>query len=94
MIEIEIHSKTACPFCTMAKQHLARLGVPFNETVHDDFEDRQELYDQLGLVNPKRTVPQMFLIDGNIREYIGGYTDLMESDLTTRIQVEKFDADF
>jgi glutaredoxin 3 len=90
---IEIHSKSDCPYCTMAKAYFQKNDIPYLETVHDNYDDRQSLYDQLELVD-HRTVPQIFLVQGGMREYIGGYSDLLKADLISRLQVENFDADF
>lgn len=91
---IEIHSKTACPYCTLAKSFLTNHEVVFEEHLYDDFAARQALYDQLNLTGAQRTVPQIFLVHNGTREYIGGYTKLLEANIPARLQVETFDADF
>lgn len=87
---IVIHSKTDCPYCKKAKDHLAQHGVPYDEFIYDDFDARQVMYDKFGLEGNQRTVPQI-VVDG---ERIGGFTELMQSDVVARAQAGRFDADF
>lgn len=92
---IQIYSKTDCPYCIKAKTYFQTNSLPYSETVLDRAEDRQALYDRIGLVGDKRTVPQIFLheTDGtNTR--IGGYDELLRSDLLARYQAGTFDEDF
>jgi glutaredoxin len=62
----------------MAKQYLSEHGIPYTELVFDDDQERQSMYDELGLIGSQRTVPQIFRAtpDGD-RERIGGYSDLL-----------------
>lgn len=77
---IELHSKTRCPGCVMAKEWLTERNIPFELFVYDDDSDRFAMYDRLGLEGPKRTVPQI-VVDG-VR--LGGYRALINSDLEVR----------
>lgn len=73
-----IFTKTICPWCVRAKQYLSERGIHYTELVFDDDQERQEMYDELGLIGSQRTVPQIFWVkqDGD-RERIGGYSDLL-----------------
>lgn len=94
-MRFEIHSKTGCPFCTRAKTLLDQLGYPYEETLHDDDVERQQLYDDLGLVAPYRTVPQIIEIDARGgRLYVGGYSALLAKGYPQNSDVGMFDADF
>jgi glutaredoxin 3 len=88
-MKIEVHSKTDCPYCVKAKLWLNERSIPFDLFVYDDEVERQEMYDKFGL-ETGRTVPQI-VVDG-VR--IGGYTDLIQSDVEDRFNAGKFDADF
>ncbi len=74
-MEIVVHTKTICPWCDMAKNWLDEKGYNFKIVVHDETSERQIFYENCG--DGVRSVPQIFL-DG---ERIGGYTDLLNSDL-------------
>lgn len=89
-MKIEIHSKTECPFCVKAKKWLNDKGIEFELFVYDDNEARQAMYDRFGLTGNERTVPQI-VVDG-VR--IGGYSDLVKSDVADRANAGKFDLDF
>lgn len=89
-MKIIVHSKTDCPYCKKAKEHLEFSGVEFTEVLHDDYEDRQKMYDDLGLFGYQRTVPQI-IVDG---VHIGGYDALMNSDIVDQYHAGSFDADF
>lgn len=94
-MKIEIYSKSDCPFCQMAKQHLHSHGIAYTEQVYDDFEQRQAIYDALRLEGHHRTMPQIFLVESDGRsERIGGYTDLIESDVIARHHVGDFNVEF
>lgn len=93
-MKVEIYSKTACPYCNRAKDYLRRNGIAYEEINYDDNTARQEMYDKLGLVGTQRTVPQIFVVDGSSRERIGGYNDLIHSDLLSRREAGTFTAEF
>ena len=62
----------------MAKQYLTEHGMPYTELVFADDQDRQSMYDELGLIGSQRTVPQIFRVTpSGDRERIGGYSDLL-----------------
>ena len=94
MFTFEIHSKSDCPWCSEAKSYFTHHNMDYKEYLYDAFDDRQLMYDRFDLALPYRSVPQIFLIQNDRREYIGGYTDLIRANLTERLQMENFDADF
>lgn len=81
-MKIELHSRSGCPFCTKAKHWFEANGIPVTHVAHEDWTERNQFYDSLGLRDPNRTVPQIIVetADGK-RKRIGGYTDLIRSDL-------------
>lgn len=87
-MEVIVYSKTVCPYCTQAKNYLAKNGIEYTEINLDDNEARQAFYAKCG--GGVRTVPQIF-VDG---ERIGGFQELVKSDVVARHQAGNFDADF
>lgn len=82
---IEVHSKTGCRHCVMAKQWLDDRDIPFALHVYDDDGERAAMYDRLGLEGRNRSVPQI-VVDG-VR--LGGYSALAESDLEDRYRASR-----
>ena len=79
-MEVQIYTKTNCPFCVDAKTWLNDHIIDYNEHCMDDEEERLAFYqrinnvqEQLGAREKVGSVPQIF-VDG---ERIGGYTDLI-----------------
>lgn len=87
-MKIEVYSKTICPFCSQAKAWLKQHGFEYEETVLDNDQERLDFYAKIG--NGVRTVPQIF-VDG---ERLGGFQDLVKSDLVDRRNAGDFNADF
>ena len=79
-MNVEIYSRTTCPYCTKAKAYLDKHGIQYTEHNVDDNSTKQAMYDSLGLQGPQRTVPQI-IVDG-VR--VGGYSDLIVSDVAAR----------
>lgn len=94
-MKVEVHSRDGCPFCVKAKDYLDQHDIPYDEILHNDVNERQEFYDSLGLTEKRqRTVPQIIVVEKNGTENrIGGYTELVASDLVSRFQVS-MDVDF
>jgi glutaredoxin 3 len=90
-----IYTKTICPYCQMAKQYLSEHGVTFTEVVFDDDDERLAMYEELALPDHQRTVPQVFIVepDGTQRR-IGGYSDLLNSDVAAQMAIGDFKEDF
>ena len=70
MANVEIYTKTGCPYCARAKALLDGKGVRYEETeISGNPAGREEM---LGRANGRTTVPQIF-IGG---EHVGGSDDL------------------
>lgn len=70
MANVEIYTKTGCPYCARAKALLDGKGADYRETeISTDPAAREEM---LGRANGRTTVPQVF-IDGR---HVGGSDDL------------------
>ena len=70
MAHIEIYTKSWCPYCRLAKDHLDRKGVGYTEIdVTTDSERELEMVHRSG----RRTVPQIFIDD----DHVGGSDDLL-----------------
>ncbi len=73
MAEVEIYTKSYCPYCHRAKELLQIKGVDFTEyDVTDDPEKEREMRERSG----RKTVPEIF-IAGRL---VGGCSELFESD--------------
>jgi glutaredoxin len=75
----------------MAKQYLNAHGIAYTEVVYDDDQARAAMYDALELIGSQRTVPQIFSDGPQGRVRIGGYSDLLRSDLPASVA---FDEEF
>ncbi len=70
MPDIEIYTKSWCPYCHKAKALLRARGLPFEEIdVTTDGAREREMFDRSG----RRTVPEIFF-DGRL---IGGHDDIV-----------------
>lgn len=84
---VTMFSKSDCPFCDAARAFLDLHEIPRVEIKHDDVAERQAMYDSLGLVGERRTVPQIILTvaagpDVKIERYhIAGARELMMSGI-------------
>nr|WP_154325498.1 glutaredoxin 3 [Pantoea sp. 201603H] len=73
MANVEIYTKSTCPFCHRAKALLSQKGVAYHEIPIDgDADKREEMIKRSG----RTTVPQIF-IDA---QHIGGCDDLFALD--------------
>jgi glutaredoxin len=89
-MNVVVMSKSDCPFCDKAKEHLAGLGIAYIEERYDDTDERQRMYDRLGLVDDERRVPQILvteLVDGvpTTVDHIKGYGALVAYDMEYRL---------
>ena len=73
MANVEIYTKSWCPFCARAKEHLNRKGVAFREIdVTTDSQRESEMVRR----SERYTVPQIFVDD----RHVGGSDDLVAAD--------------
>ena len=73
MAQIQMYSKSWCPYCRMAKRLLAAKGVSWLEIdIEDEPERRREMMQRSG----RTTVPQIWIGD----RHVGGYDDLARLD--------------
>ena len=85
-MEVQVYTKTDCPFCIQAKQWFKEFNIDIIEHCMDNEEDRLAFFqrinhnqEQLGVKLPQiNTVPQIF-VDGN---RIGGYAELLKKQET------------
>ncbi len=78
MANVEIYTKSWCPFCTRAKRHLDRNGVAYREI--DVTTDAMRELEMVKRSN-QFTVPQIF-INGR---HLGGSDDLFDADRSGRL---------
>ena len=73
MANVEIYTKTFCPYCIRAKADLDRKGVSYRE-----IDVTADPLDELEMVmrSDCRTVPQIFIDD----HHLGGSDDLRAAD--------------
>ena len=78
MANVEIYTKSWCPFCTRAKKHLDQKGV-----VYQEIDVTTNAVRELEMVKRSKrfTVPQIF-IDGH---HLGGSDDLRDADRSGRL---------
>ena len=70
-----IYIKTNCPFCVQARDELFRQKV--SHTVHV-MDDKLEGLQKMKEFFEYKTVPMVFVQQGEHERFIGGYTDLKE----------------
>ncbi|KAL2916640.1 Glutaredoxin [Polyrhizophydium stewartii] len=68
-----VFSKTYCPYCVRAKEHLAKLGIAFELYELDTRDDGPAIQQYLLERTKQRTVPNIFIN----QEHIGGCSDLL-----------------
>lgn len=74
MPPVTIYTKSWCPYCSAAKDLLARKGVQFDEIeITGQAEKRSEMLARSG---GRSTVPQIFIGD----RHVGGFDDLHALD--------------
>ncbi len=78
MAKVEIYTKSWCPFCASAKEHLDRKGVPYEE-----IDVTTDSIKELEMVNrsARHTVPQIFIDD----YHLGGNDDLVRAENIGRL---------
>ena len=82
MIDIQIYTKSNCPFCTQAKQWFTEHSIEFTEHLMNDEEARLAFYQRINNVTEQlgvgrtgiNSVPQIYMNN----ERIGGYSELIK----------------
>ena len=71
-----IYGTAGCGFCLEAKRLLDRLDIPYRymDITHMDEQDKVVLQDIAGI--QFRTVPQIFTMELNDMQYVGGFKEL------------------
>ncbi len=78
MAKVEIYTKSWCPFCARAKEHLDRKGVPYVEIdVTTDSTRELEMVNR----SARHTVPQIFIDN----YHLGGSDDLVRAENNGRL---------
>lgn len=79
-MEVQIYTRTDCPYCVDAKQWFNSFNIDYIEHCMDDEDERLSFFqrinnnkEQLGVAQAVNTVPQIF-IDG---KRVGGYSELL-----------------
>ena len=81
-IDIQIYTKTDCPFCLQAKQWFAEHSIEYTEHLMDEEEQRLSFYQRINNVTEQlgvgrtgvNSVPQIYMNN----ERVGGYADLIK----------------
>jgi glutaredoxin 3 len=85
MLSAILYTKDHCQFCVKAKQLLKNKGIDYQEKIISAGLNESELLENQSYVTLEelkelapnaKTVPQIWLLDGNKTTYIGGYTEL------------------
>ena len=82
MIDIQIYTKSNCPFCTQAKQWFTEHSIEYTEHLMNDEEARLAFYQRINNVTEQlgigrtgiNSVPQIYFNN----ERIGGYSELIK----------------
>ena len=79
MRKVEIYTKSWCPYCALAKDHLDDQGVGYEEIdVTTDSGREREMVHRSG----RRTVPQIFIDD----HHVGGSDDLLRVERSGQLE--------
>ncbi len=70
-----IYIKADCSFCIQARDELFRQRV--SHTIHI-MDDKLEGLEKMKDFFNHKTVPMVFVQEGDLEKFIGGYTDLKE----------------
>ncbi len=78
MPKVEIYTKSWCPYCARAKQHLDSKGVRY-----DEIDVTTDAIREMEMVNrsTRHTVPQIFIDD----HHLGGNDDLLAAEASGRL---------
>ena len=82
MLDIQIYTKSNCPFCTQAKQWFTEHSIEYTEHLMNDEEARLAFYQRINNVTEQlgigrtgiNSVPQIYFNN----ERVGGYSELIK----------------
>ena len=77
-MQVKIYSKSGCSYCKKAKEWFQTNRIPYEETVLDDYQERQEFYQRVSNGVQVTSVPQIFIDD----KHVGTYTAVSYTHLT------------
>ena len=75
-MQVKIYSKSGCSYCKKAKEWFQTNRIPYEETVLDDYQERQEFYQRVSNGVQVTSVPQIFIDE----KHVGTYTDLLNQE--------------
>ena len=70
-----VYGKPGCSYCVAAKELLAKKGLEFEYLTLGEEYTKEQLVEACAPHIPK-TLPQVFLINRDSRQHIGGYSEL------------------
>lgn len=79
LADVEIYTKSTCPYCIRAKTMLEMKGVQYRE--YEVAGDRAKLNEMIERSGGRSTVPQIF-VDGR---HIGGCDDLFSLEIDGKL---------
>ncbi len=84
MPKVEIYTKSWCPYCARAKDHLDSRGVRYEE-----IDVTTDSFREMEMVNrsSRHTVPQIFVDD----HHLGGSDDLFAAEASGRLDELLYD---
>ena len=65
-MQVKIYSKSGCSYCKKAKEWFQTNRIPYEETVLDDYQERQEFYQRVSNGVQVTSVPQIFIDDKHV----------------------------
>lgn len=73
---IKIFTTEVCSYCKLLKAMLKRIGLTYEEVDAEEAEKLRIMSEpSLSVVKPFETVPQLFVVRGNVVNHIGGHDD-------------------
>jgi len=75
-MQVKIYSKSNCSYCKKTKEWFQSHKIPYEETVLDDYQERQDFYQRVSNGVQVTSVPQIFIDD----KHVGTYTELMQQE--------------
>ena len=82
-MQVKIYSKSGCSYCKKAKEWFQTNRIPYEETVLDDYQERQDFYQRVSNGKQVTSVPQIFIDDKSI----GGCEELYELEKEEKLDL-------